>query len=84
MVRSEDIQLEQNCPEETVAPSQVSREKIVTHEEEAPLEPLTTPSNESQDDCKHKESCSEDLKTTNALSRGKLGSYPFLFNSLLS
>jgi len=33
---SEDIQLEQNCPEETVAPSQVWREKIVIHEEEAP------------------------------------------------
>jgi len=29
VVRSEDIQLEQNCPEETVAPSQVWREKIV-------------------------------------------------------
>jgi len=50
VVRSEDIQLEQNCPEETVAPSQVSREKIVIHEEQAPSEPLTTPSNESQDD----------------------------------
>jgi len=33
VVRSEDIQLEQNCPEETVAPSQVCREKIVIHEE---------------------------------------------------
>ena len=50
VVRSEDIQLEQNCPEETVAPSQVWREKIVTHEEEAPPEPLTMPSSESQDD----------------------------------
>jgi len=29
VVRSEDIQLEQNCPEETVAPSQVWKEKIV-------------------------------------------------------
>jgi len=48
--RSEDIQLDQNCPEETVAPSQVWREKIVIHEEEAPLEPPTTPSSESQDD----------------------------------
>jgi len=50
VVRSEDIQLEQNCPEETVAPSQVWREKIVIHEEQAPLEPPTTPSSESQDD----------------------------------
>ena len=48
--RSEDIQLEQNCPEETVAPSQVCREKIVIHEEQAPPEPPTTPSSESQDD----------------------------------
>ena len=50
VVRSKDIQLEQNCPEETVAPSQVCREKIVIHEEEAPPEPPTTPSSESQDD----------------------------------
>jgi len=50
VVRSEDIQLEQNCPEETVPPSQVWREKIVIHEEEAPLEPPTTPSIESQDE----------------------------------
>ena len=50
VVRSEDIQLEQNCPEETVAPSQVWKEKIVIHEEEAPPEPPTTPSNEFQDD----------------------------------
>jgi len=35
VVRSEDIQLEQNCLNETVAPSQVWREKIVIHEEEA-------------------------------------------------
>jgi len=48
VVRSEDIQLEQNCPEETVAPSQ--KEKIVIHEEEAPPESPTTPSSESQDD----------------------------------
>ena len=47
VVRPKDIQLEQNCPEETVAPSQVWREKIVIHEEEAPLEPPTTPSSES-------------------------------------
>jgi len=50
VVRPEDIQLEQNCPEETVAPSQVWREKIVIHEEEALPEPPTTPSSESQDD----------------------------------
>jgi len=50
VIRSEDIQLEQNCPEETVALSQVCREKIVIHEEQAPLEPPTTPSSESQDD----------------------------------
>ena len=47
VVRSEDIRLEQNCPEETVAPSKVWREKIVIHEEEAPPEPPTTPSSES-------------------------------------
>jgi len=50
VVRSEDIQLEQNSPEETIAPSQVWRKKIVIHEEEAPPEPPTTPSSESQDD----------------------------------
>jgi len=50
VVRSEDIQLKQNCPEDTVAPSQVWREKIVIHKEEAPSEPPTTPSIESQDD----------------------------------
>jgi len=50
VVRSEDIQLEQNCPEETVAPSELWREKIVIHEEEAPPEPTTTPSTKSQDD----------------------------------
>jgi len=50
VVRSEHIQLEQNCPEETVAPSQVWRVKIVIHEEEAPPEPPTTPSSKSQDD----------------------------------
>ena len=77
VVRSEDIQLEQNCPEETVAPSQVWREKIVTHEEEALPEPPTTPPSESQDDWKHKESRSEDLKTPNVLPWGKLGSYLF-------
>ena len=47
VVRSEDIQLEQNCPEETVAPSQVWREKIVIHEDQALPEPPTTPSSES-------------------------------------
>ena len=50
VIRTEDIQLEQNCPKETVAPSQVWREKIVIHEEEAPPEPPTTPSSEFQDD----------------------------------
>jgi len=50
VIRSEDIQLEQNCPEETVAPSQVCREKIVIHEEQAPPEPSSTPSSESEDD----------------------------------
>ena len=50
VVKSEDIQLEQNYPEETVAPSQVWREKIVIHEEEVPPEPPTTPPSESQDD----------------------------------
>jgi len=46
VIRSEDIQLEQNYPEETVAPSQVWREKIIIHEEEAPLEAPTAPPNE--------------------------------------
>ena len=49
VVRSEDIQFKQNYPEETVAPRQVWREKITIHEEEAPPEAPTTPSNESQD-----------------------------------
>jgi len=49
VVRSEDIQLEQNYPEETVALSQVWREKITIHEEEAPPEAPTMPPNESQD-----------------------------------
>jgi len=50
VVRSEDIQLEQNYPEETIAPSQLWREKIVIHEDQAPQEPPTAPSSESQDD----------------------------------
>jgi len=49
VVRSEDIQLKQNCPEETVAPSQVWKEKIVIHKEEALSEPPTAPSSKSQD-----------------------------------
>ena len=49
VVRSEDIQLEHNYPEETVAPSQVWKENITIHEEEAPLEVPTPPLNESQD-----------------------------------
>jgi len=80
VVISEGILLEQNCPEETVAPSQVWREKIVIHEEETPPEPPTTPSSESQDDRENGKSRSEDLKTPNALPRGKLDSYPFPFN----
>jgi len=48
VVRSEDIQLEQNRPEETVAQSQ--KEKIVIHEEEAPPEPPTTPPSKSQNE----------------------------------
>jgi len=46
VVRSEDIQLEQDYPEETVAPSQMWREKITIHEEEAQLEAPTAPPNE--------------------------------------
>ena len=82
VIRSEDIHLDQNYPEETVAPSQVWREKIVIHEEQVPLEPPTTPSSESQDDWENGESRSEDLETPNALPRGKLGNYPFPFNYL--
>ena len=50
VIRSEDIQFKQNNSEETVAPSQVWREKIAIHEEEVPPEAPTTPLNESQDD----------------------------------
>ena len=50
VIRSEGIQLEQDYPEKTVAPSQVWKEKITIHEEEAPPEPPTTPPSESQDD----------------------------------
>jgi len=39
VIRSEDIQFEQNYLEETVAPSQVWRKKIVIHEEQAPPKP---------------------------------------------
>ena len=49
VVRSEDIEFKQNYPEETVAPSQVWKEKINIHEEEAPPEVPTTPPNEPQD-----------------------------------
>ena len=49
VVRSEDIQLSQHYPEETIAPSQDWREKTVEHEEEALPEPPTTPSSDSQD-----------------------------------
>ena len=47
VIRSEDIQLEQNCPKETIALSQVWKEKIVIDEEEAPPESPTTPPSES-------------------------------------
>jgi hypothetical protein len=50
VIRTEDIQLEQNCPEETVAPSQVWKMKITINEEEALPEVPTTPPNEPQDD----------------------------------
>jgi len=50
VVGYEVIQLELNCPEETIAPSQVCREKIVIHEEDTPSEPPTTPPSKSQDD----------------------------------
>jgi len=50
VIRSEDIYLEQVCPKETVAPNQVWKEKRVVIEEEAPLEPPSTPSIESQDE----------------------------------
>jgi hypothetical protein len=50
VVRSEDIPLNQHCPEETEAPRQVWKEKTVAHEEEALPEPPTTPSTKSQDD----------------------------------
>jgi len=49
VVRSEDIQLEQDYSEKTVAPSQMWKEKITIHEEEAPLEAPTAPPNEPQD-----------------------------------
>ena len=49
VVRSEDVEFKQNYSEETEAPSQVWKEKITIHEEEAPLEVPTTPPNESQD-----------------------------------
>jgi len=48
VVRSEDIHLEQDYLEETVAPSRVWKEKITIHEEEAPPEAPTTPPNEPQ------------------------------------
>jgi len=38
---------EKVCPEETVAPNQVWKEKKVVIEEEAPPKPPSTPSNES-------------------------------------
>ena len=50
VVRSQDIQFKQNYLEETVAPSQMWREKITIYEEKALPEAPTTPPNESQDD----------------------------------
>jgi len=50
VVRSEDIQFKQNYLEETVAPSQVWKEKISIHEEEAPPKVPTPPPNESNDE----------------------------------
>ena len=49
VVRYKDILSKQNYPEETIALSQVWREKITIHEEETMPEALTTPPNESQD-----------------------------------
>ena len=49
VVRSEDVDFKQNYPEETVALSQVWREKIIIHEEEALPEVSTPPPNEPQD-----------------------------------
>ena len=49
VVRSEDIQLEQDYSKETVAPSQVWREKITIHKEEALPEAPTVPPSEPQD-----------------------------------
>jgi len=82
MVKLKDIQFKQNYPEKTVAPSQVWREKITIHEEEALLEVPTAPPNESQDNRENGESRSEDLKTPNALPRGKLVVIFFPFNYL--
>jgi len=50
VVRSEDVEFKQNYPEETEAPSQVWREKITIHEEEALPKVPTPPSNVSQDE----------------------------------
>jgi len=58
----------------------VWKEKITIHEEEALPEVPTTPTNEPQDNSENGESRSEDLKTPNAVPRGKLGSYHFPFN----
>ena len=76
VVKSGDIQLEQNCPEETVAPSEVWREKIVIAAETTDYAIQRIPGR------LRKQGVPEDLKTLNALPRGKLGSYPFPFNYL--
>jgi len=49
VIRSEDIQFKLNYLEKTVAPSQVWKEKITIHEEEALPEVPTPPPNESHD-----------------------------------
>ena len=46
VIRSKDIHLEQDCPQETLAPNQVWKEKRVVIVEEAPSEPPSTPSSE--------------------------------------
>ena len=46
VVRSEDVEFKENYPE-TEAPSQVWKEKIIIHEEEALPEVPTPPPNES-------------------------------------
>ena len=81
VIRSKDIQLEQNCPKETVAPSQVWREKIVIHEEERAA---GTTDYAIQRISGRLRKWRVPFGGLNALPKGKLSSYPFPFNSLLS